>query len=133
MPPAAQLIFLYAGCEKLAAIIDGVASSDTIGNVLKSGYYVRLKDLTSKCSEIGLVIDEQLLARIFNRDDPASARQMRHLLMHQLGPSHAKKLNAAAASLVPDMRDFLDHAGQVKRYISTLPAQMLEPNFPPQN
>ena len=120
MPPAAQLVFLYAGCEKLAAIIDGRVHSQPTPTVLRSGYAVRLSKVIENCGRIGNAPDPALLTQIFKKDDPESARELRHLFMHQLGPSHAKKLNVAAATLVPAMRQFLNYSAAARTYIARL-------------
>ena len=123
MPPVAQYVALYFGCEKLHGIIIALAKR------AKGARPTKL-DIATALPRLGLRFDAADLAWLFSDDLDAvkglpspgpsvnrPARLIRNNLAHAFGPTHVEHVERHAAFHVPKMRAFLALGPTVLRYL----------------
>ena len=115
LPQVAQFLFLFFGCEKLALAIMGIdaryASEDAYGK----GKFALLPELQSAAIAMSISIKPAELDAIFGPAD-TSARELRHKIVHDFGPSNVKKAHAHRKPLMTTMRKFLDCIEEIHEY-----------------
>ena len=115
LPPVVQFLFLFFGCEKLALAILGIdaryASDDAYGR----GQFVKLRELKRSVAAMGVSVSPAELDAIFGPSD-TSARELRHQIVHDFGPSNVKKADDHCQSHNQTMRKFLDCIEEIHEY-----------------
>jgi hypothetical protein len=115
LPPVAQFLCLYFGCEKLALAIMGVdaklASEDAYGR----GKFVLLNELKSAIVPLRISVAPNELDLIFG-PSKTSARELRHKVVHDFGPSNIKAMKRHCATHIPIMTKFLDCIPEFHEY-----------------
>ena len=115
LPSVVQFLFYYFGCEKLALGIVGVdaklASEDAYGG----GKFVILPSLKKAASSLNISISFGELDFIFGKSK-TSARELRHSLVHDLGPSNVKNVRTQCAAHIPVMLKFLGCIDELHEY-----------------
>lgn len=125
MPPVAQYVALYFGCEKLHKIVIALSKR-------AKGARPRTNDIAAALPCLGLSFDATDLAWLFSDDIDAvkglpspgpsvnrPARLIRNNLAHALGPTHVEHVEHHAAFHVPKMKAFLALGPSVLRYLET--------------
>ena len=115
LPAEVQFLFLYFGCEKLGLGIIGVdaklASEDAYGR----GKFVLLPQLKASAAALNISISASELDSIFG-NSKSSARELRHSIVHDIGPSNIKNVRAHCTSYIPTMQKFLDCITEFHKY-----------------
>ena len=106
LPPEVQFLFLYFGCEKLGLAILGVEGKYSAEDAYGHGKFIHLEQLKKAAMGMKLSVTSDDLNKIFGRGI-GSARQLRHLLVHNLGPTNARKAQTEGAAHIPTLKKFL--------------------------
>ena len=122
MEPVEAFLFYYLACEKLAKIMKGVCEKKTYKEVFRKGEGTPYpKDIKRYLKKMNCAFVEKEIGMIFrSRGKPASARNLRDRLIHEFGPSHARKVAHRAHELVPMMRNFLQCRKAVVDYLGNI-------------
>jgi hypothetical protein len=115
LPVVVKFLFLFFGCEKLALAIMGIddkyASSDAYGK----GKFVQLDQLKCATKAMNISISTTELDQIFGPKS-TSARELRHMIVHDLGPSNVKTVHAHCRPHIATMQKFISCIEEVHRY-----------------
>jgi len=105
-PPVMQFLFYYFGCEKFGLAIVGVDSKLAAEDSYGKGKFVWLPQLKTAAASLGISITAGELESIFG-SSTTSARELRHCVAHDLGPSNVKNARTRGVPHIPTMRKFL--------------------------
>lgn len=115
LPKVVQFLFLYFGCEKFALAIVGVEAKLAAEDVYGRGKFVYLPALQKAVPALNISITETELESIFG-NSKTSARELRHSLAHDLGPSNVRVADGHAAAHIPVLSKFLACIDQLHQY-----------------
>lgn len=140
LPSDAAFIFNYFSCEKLSKIIIGVSTRQPATKVFKIGYGLNINNIKSSCKNLSLNIREEDIEWIFNSqcndnrwkhlllthnnspsapNDAKSARWLRNKIVHDMGPSNARRVQEHANFLNAKMEQFLKLSAPVVHLLAS--------------
>jgi hypothetical protein len=114
-PAEVQFVFVFFACEKLALAVMGLNEKRAVEDVYSNGNFVGLEEVKLSAASMGLSITGRDFDLIFG-PSRNSARELRHSLVHDLGPSNVKNVRKLAAPLLVTMTKFLACIDQVHQY-----------------
>jgi hypothetical protein len=115
--PRIRFIILYGMCEKLAGAMDGTVRDLTVAEVYNSKYRVTVGHVSEACRAIEFEFDPPDIERIFDANNPRSARRLRNDFLHRPGPAHLKAIASSAPKLLPAMNKFLGGVDVLSRFV----------------
>jgi len=117
LPPAAQCLIYYFACEKLARAIVGIHERWTARTAYER--QLRAPQLRAAGQALRLPVDPETIESLFGErpTSPKSARLLRHELIHDFGPTHARDLVERAPVYIPRMKAFLACSADVLSYL----------------
>jgi hypothetical protein len=115
LPEVVQFLFLFFGCEKLALAMMGIDARHASEDAYGKGRFVLLRELQNAAKAMSISITAAELDAIFGPAD-TSARELRHKIVHDFGPSNVKRADANCKPLVATMRKFLDCIEEIHEY-----------------
>ncbi len=120
MPPTSAFLFYYISCEKLAKIMMAICQRKTRAEIFGQGSYTPgAGDIRDYSQRLECNVRLSDINCIFDSKNKHSARKLRDIFVHEVGPSHAKQIVDHSPSLVPKMKNFLDSRGTVIQFIKT--------------
>jgi hypothetical protein len=106
LSPVGQFLFLFFGCEKLGLAIMGLDARYACEDAYGKGKFVLLPELKAATTAMKLSIRAPDIEAIFG-NSKTSARELRHSLVHDLGPSNIKNVGSHCARNIPAMKKFI--------------------------
>lgn len=117
-PGEVQFDFVFFACEKLALAVMGLKEKRAVEGVYSNGNFVGLEKVKLSAASMGLAITGRDLDLILG-PSRNSARDLRHSLVHDLGPSNVKSVRKLARAPLSDD----DKISRVHRPSSSVSAQ----------
>jgi hypothetical protein len=122
LSPAANFVALFFGCEKLAQAVVGIAGKVPADQQYLPKNKIKLPKVLAARDRLGLTVSHHDVRELFSTEAECaggrlSARVLRNNLVHDFGPTRAKKVAAASARLTPAMKRFLAEVPHVVAYL----------------
>ena len=118
-------LLYYFACEKLLKIMIGVRYNWNANKAARQNLDIGLGKKAIKHFDypVSQTDFELLFASKVSKGSPNSARILRNQIVHDIGPTHARQIEAAASHLVPVMRSFVgNYQVVVDRLVTQAPA-----------
>jgi hypothetical protein len=106
LSPVARFLCLFFGCEKLALGIVGLDEKFAAEDAYGKGRFVVLEEVKRSAAALGMSITGDELDSLFG-PSKMSARELRHKIVHDFGPSNIQNVHALCPQHIPTMEKFL--------------------------